>query len=101
MGDEFFIQGTHNRWAADAMDKDETIPGLWKGELTLGASGKEEFQIIADGDDHKVYHPGSAKCTRRSEPVLGPEAADKTLAWVLEGEPYTSVKIEFFLGEKS
>jgi polyketide synthase-associated protein len=100
-GDEFFIQGTHNAWATDAMERHDSISGLWTGEISLDSTGVAEFQIIADGDAEKVYHPPEAKCARRSAPVQGPEACDKEKAWVLTGPPYASFKIEFFIGENS
>jgi len=99
-GDEFFIQGSHNSWAPDAMERHESIPGLWTGEITVDSTGTAEFQIIADGDSEKVYHP-SGKTSSKAAPVQGPETAGKETAWVIRGEPYSSFKVEFFVGDLS
>jgi hypothetical protein len=98
-GDEFFIQGTHNGWTPDAMERHDSIPGLWTGEISVDGSGLAEFQIIADGDAEKVYHPPMAKCSRKAAPVLGPESSSKENAWYIRAEPYASFKVEFFVGD--
>jgi len=99
-GDEFFIQGTHNDWSQDALDRHDSIQGLWTGAITLGQSGEELFQVIADGDEDKVYHPGQPRCTLKAAMIHGPTAASKDKAWLITGAPGDTFTIEFFQQEK-
>jgi hypothetical protein len=84
-GDEFFVQGSHNDWTPDPLEKHDTIPGLWTGMIELGSSGEAEIQIVADGDKEKVYHPQSGRCTLKAAPIEGPEKVDKDVAWLIRG----------------
>jgi len=95
-GDDFFIRGSHNDWLPQPLERHDYIPGLWTVSLTLGVSGMEEFQVIADENEEMVYHPEMPKCTMRSAPVLGPEKAGKDLAWLLKGNAGDTFRIEFF-----
>mmetsp|Transcript_33206 Transcript_33206/g.60146 ORF Transcript_33206/g.60146 Transcript_33206/m.60146 type:complete len:946 (+) Transcript_33206:81-2918(+) len=99
-GDDFFIQGTFNGWDQDAMERSDAVMGLWTGEITIGSSGQEAFQIIADNDEEKVYCPDRPNCTSKAAPVQGPKTASKEKSWVIRGAPGDSFRIEFFQQEK-
>merc|ERR1712232_771678 len=36
-GDEFFIQGTHNNWMPEALERHDSIIGLWMSTLSIGS----------------------------------------------------------------
>jgi [acyl-carrier-protein] S-malonyltransferase len=96
-GDDFAIQGSFNNWVADeSMDRHPSIPGLWIGEVTLGSTGEEEFQIIGDGDKNLVYSPSTSYCSYKAAPIKGPGAAEKEMSWVIRGNPGDIFKVEFF-----
>jgi len=96
-GTMFFIQGTFNSWQLGELRRDTVINGLWTFELVVGSSGEEQFQIVADGDISMVYHPPCARCTRKAALVVGPEPAEKEVAWLIQGSPGDMFKVEFFL----
>jgi len=100
MGDEFFIQGSHNEWSADALDRHDTIPGLWTGSVTLGDTGEEHFQIIADSDEDKVYHPGMPRCTLKATAIQGPGKATRDNTWLIRGNAGDTYSVEFFQQDK-
>lgn len=95
-GDEFFLQGTHNGWKFQALERHDYIQGLWVGTLTLGSTGEEEFQIVADQNEEMVYHPQAPKCTLKAAPIQGPEKVEKELAWLVRGKEGDTFRIEFF-----
>lgn len=99
-GDDFFLQGTFNNWEAEAMERSDSILGLWVGDIVLGSSGVEHFQIMADNDDEKIYCPDRPNCTSKVAQVQGPKSAGKEKSWVLRGAPGDKFKIEFFQQEK-
>nr|AIW63288.1 polyketide synthase AS3D904 [Azadinium spinosum] len=98
-GDEFFLQGTLNSWTPEPLDKHDTIPGLWIGTITLGDSGEDQFQIVADNDVSRVYHPNNPYCTVKAAPIAFGKA-DKELAWVIRGNEGDSFRVEFFQSDK-
>lgn len=95
-GDDFFLQGTHNGWICDALERHDTIPGLWVGEIRIGTTGEEEFQIVSDNDTTKVFHPGMSRCRHKAAYVKGPEDASREKAWLVSGSPGDEFTIEFF-----
>eukprot|EP00747_Dinoflagellata_sp_TGD_P140397 gnl/TRDRNA2_/TRDRNA2_176008_c0_seq1.p1 gnl/TRDRNA2_/TRDRNA2_176008_c0~~gnl/TRDRNA2_/TRDRNA2_176008_c0_seq1.p1 ORF type:complete len:938 (+),score=226.31 gnl/TRDRNA2_/TRDRNA2_176008_c0_seq1:89-2902(+) len=95
-GDEFFLRGTFNSWAAEDMERHESIEGLWTGKIHLGSTGQETFQIMADNDEDMLYFPDMENCTMKAAPVQGPGKAEKTKCWMIKGEPYDTYDIEFF-----
>merc|ERR1712151_1259963 len=99
-GDEFFVQGSHNDWTPDPLEKHDSIPGLWVGTVEIGSSGETEIQIVADGDKEKIYHPQTSKCTLKAAPIVGPGKAGKDLSWLVRGNPGATFKIEFFQQDK-
>ncbi|CAE7231993.1 ppsC [Symbiodinium pilosum] len=99
-GDDFSLQGTFNNWEAEPMERSDSILGLWVGEITVGSTGAEHFQVIADNDDEKVYCPDRPNCTSKVAQVQGPKTAAKEKSWVIRGAPGDKFKIEFFQQEK-
>lgn len=61
------------------------------GEIVLGSTGVEQFQIMADNDDEKIYCPDRPNCGSKVETssfcgvllqmaqVQGPKTAGKAL----------------------
>jgi len=99
-GDEFFVQGTFNDWTPDSLERHDSIQGLWVGTVTIGETGEELFQIIADSDEEKIYHPGQTRCTLKAASIIGPAKATKDFAWLIEGNAGDSYTIEFFQQDK-
>jgi hypothetical protein len=97
-GDEFFIQGTFNNWTPEPLDRHD-VQGCWAGTITLDAQGEDSFQIVADNDLMKTYHPVVPYCMQKSVPIaLG--KADKDLCWTIKGQEGDIFKIEFFQQDK-
>merc|ERR1712183_223238 len=82
-GDEFFIQGTHNNWMPEALERHDSIIGLWMSTLSIGSEGEEQFQIIADEDDLKCYCPNQSRCSLKAAPINGPVKANRELTWLV------------------
>jgi len=100
-GSEFFIQGSFNEWETEALDQHSSITGLWTGEITLGSSGTESFQIIADNDTELAYSPAVKDCKLKATKINGPGAADKEYCWNITGNPGDVFTIEFFIQEQN
>ncbi|CAE8597532.1 unnamed protein product [Polarella glacialis] len=96
-GDEFSLRGSFSDWDLEPLDRHESIPGLWTTTFLIGDSGEEEFQIVADEDEEKVYYPKNPHCTSKVQPVQGPGVApDTDHAWLVRGRPGDTFRIEFF-----
>nr|AQS99218.1 type I polyketide synthase [Gambierdiscus excentricus] len=95
-GDEFFLRGTHNDWRPEPMERDDVILGLWIGQVTLGPTGVEEFQVVADNNLDMVYHPEVSRCESKLAVVKGPDDAGKDLTWAIRGKEGDVFRIEFF-----
>jgi len=67
----YFIQGSWNEWAPQAM-KDEN-DGCHSFTMVLGNESYEEFQITLDGNTEKLLHPPFAQAAKGTE-VCGPDA---------------------------
>jgi len=95
-GDEFFLRGTHTGWEPVAMERHDSIPNLWTCMVTLGDTGLEQFQVMGDSDEDKIFHPGQPMCTIKSVAICGPSGSTKDNAWLLRGEPNDTFTVEFF-----
>jgi len=95
-GDKFYIRGTFSDWMPEELERHDEFSGLWSGTIMLGAGGQEHFQVIADNDLEKVFHPAERGCTQKCSPVQGPERAGQDLSWVIQGEPGETFTVEFF-----
>merc|ERR1719401_1925946 len=86
-GDEFFLQGTLNSWTPEPLDRHDTIPGLWVGTITLGESGEDQFQIVADNDATRVYHPNNPYWHYHAGRIWGGPVPDRSGQRCYEGLP--------------
>merc|ERR1712150_251353 len=75
LGTSYYLTGTSNDWGYDAMEEDAEMVGLYTSIVTLGESGQEEFQIVADQDEDMTFSPKMEQCTMKSAPVFGPGKA--------------------------
>merc|ERR1712186_225176 len=58
MGGLFYLTGTFNDWEFDtAMEPDSQVKGLFTATITIGSTGEEQFQIIADRDPTMTFFP--------------------------------------------
>lgn len=99
-GDDFFIRGTFTGFEPQPMEMDHDISGLWVTEVTIGNTGEEQFQILADEDEEKIYHPMMPRCTSKTAPISGPSKASKEKCWMIKGVPGSVFRIEFFQQKK-
>jgi len=96
-GDEFFLQGTANEWIPEPLDRDEDVPGLWKGTIMLDTkTGLDRFQIVGDASADMVYYPNVAFCSQKTATIQFGPCKEKDYCWCIEGQPGEHVKIEFF-----
>jgi hypothetical protein len=93
-GERFYLSGSFNKWGMERMTQDPAISSLCSCTITLGASGEELFNIIADEDPFSLYYPTEPRCTWKACPIIGPEPPppeDKEeAAWCIVGEPGTA-----------
>lgn len=100
-GDDFFIMGSHNEWTREPLERDGEITGLWIGEIIIGLSGEELFQINADDDDEKVYFPNQPRCRQKSARIIGPsKQPSREKSWCIRGDPGSVYRVEFFQQEQ-
>merc|ERR1711920_860562 len=92
----FFVRGTFNEWVPQILTRHVTREGLWSTSITIGNKGEEEFQVVADDDEAKIFHPGCARCRRMSHRVLGPSMETKEKTWLITGKPGETCTIEVF-----
>mmetsp|Transcript_45782 Transcript_45782/g.128817 ORF Transcript_45782/g.128817 Transcript_45782/m.128817 type:complete len:938 (-) Transcript_45782:123-2936(-) len=95
-GDEFFLQGTFSNWSPVPLERHDSINGCWVGTITIGSQGEEQFQVVGDSDEEKVYCPTTGRCALKASPIQGPSKADKEKAWLIMGSPGDSYRVEFF-----
>jgi len=98
LGDRFYLSGTFNDWGMDDMAEDVAVPNLHSAEITIGATGEELFHVIANEDPGLAYYPrDTARCTRKVEPIVGPEEMDdkEECCWAIVANPGTRYRIEF------
>jgi len=98
LGDRFYLSGTFNDWGMDDMAEDVAVPNLHSAEITIGATGEELFHVIANEDPGLAYYPrDTARCTRKVEPIVGPEEVDdkEECCWAIVANPGTRYRIEF------
>jgi len=104
LGDCFFLSGTFNEWGMDCMTEDAKVPNLHCAEITVGETGEELFHIVANEDPGLTYFPRhTARCTRKAEPVAGPEEVDspEECSWAIVADPGTRYRVEFFCSPHS
>lgn len=80
----FFIQGSWNEWAPQAM-KDEG-DGCHSFTMVLGSESYEEFQINLDGNAEKLLRPPFAQAAKGTE-VCGPDTEPDTAGmntWLID-----------------
>uniref|UniRef100_A0A7S2QPL8 Ketosynthase family 3 (KS3) domain-containing protein n=1 Tax=Zooxanthella nutricula TaxID=1333877 RepID=A0A7S2QPL8_9DINO len=98
-GDEYFLTGTFNNWSHDPCMADSTVEGLHVGDITIGPSGYEEFQVVADQDNKKKFYPETRHCALKSALVHGPGEAEANMSWCIKGEQGDRFRVEFFISE--
>lgn len=100
LGTFYYLTGSANGWALDAMEQDDMLEGLYSTTLTLGPSGTEVFQIVADEDRDMTFFPAASNCHWKSTAVKGPEPASNDKAWLVSGYPGETYRIEFTKSSK-
>jgi len=94
-GEDFAIRGTWSEWQIEPLTADDTIAGLWSCSVTIGQSGVEQFQIVAD--EEKIYYPATENCSSMAAEVWGPGRQAVTgKTWLMQGKPGAEYRIEFF-----
>jgi len=101
LGSDYFLSGTHNGWSYDSMEPDAMLAGLFKGFVTVGASGEEQFQVVADESAAMTFHPEDPLTTRKSSPVKGPDDSSRENAWCIRGEEGEQFRVEFYVSESN
>jgi len=95
---EFYCTtGNHNDWAEDRMMEGD-VPGLFYQEIDVPDSGTLEFRVLAEGDPEKVIGPEST--TSRKVGLIAGPSKDLRTSWMVQGEPGSMVRVEFFAPAK-
>lgn len=96
LGSFYYLTGSSNDWSYTPMEADDMLDGLYAAAITLGSSGHDKFQIVADETKDMTFAPefdGAA----RSGKVLGP--ATSAACWSITGYPGTKYRVEFCKSE--
>merc|ERR1712039_1158543 len=80
----------------EPLDRDEDVPGLWKGTITLDEKGLDDFQIVGDAVDTKVYFPNVPNCTMKAVPIQFGTCSEREHSWRIMGQEGDDIRIEFF-----
>lgn len=88
----FSITGSFNGWEEDRMAPGD-VPGQFMTTITMPSSGSAEFRFCKDGDTGKVVCPQEPNCSRKTAPIVGPDAGLK-YNWLITGEADSEVQIE-------
>jgi len=89
----YCTSGSHNDWTDDRMEEGGS-PGLFHQDITMPTGGTLEFRILAEGDQDRSIGPDHTT-KRTSAPIVGP-SADVRTSWIIEGQPGSDYRIEFF-----
>uniref|UniRef100_A0A7S4Q9J2 Ketosynthase family 3 (KS3) domain-containing protein n=1 Tax=Alexandrium monilatum TaxID=311494 RepID=A0A7S4Q9J2_9DINO len=81
----YTIMGSWSAWL-EAEDMEEEEPGIFGCTVTLRDHCVEQFQILLDGNPHRILHPSMPQASQHS-PVLGPSARATGLCWLIDGRP--------------
>lgn len=82
--DSYYITGSWAQWQHPQCMEVEG-DGKWGFTVTLGANCWEEFQIVLDGDAHRILHPGRPQAPKDC-PVFGPdEMSAEYFRWRIDG----------------
>ena len=88
----YSITGSFNQW-----DEDRMAPGDAAGQhattVQVPSSGTVEFRFLKNGEPDKVIGPATPFCTKKTAPILGPEAG-LTNCWVVRAAPEVELQIE-------
>jgi len=98
LGGSYYLTGSMNSWDYGQFVPDLLVEGLYSVSVFIGETGQEHFQVVADMDQELTFHPGSASCTRKSAPVLGPDAEAQG-KWCIKDSPGSVYRIEFYKSE--
>lgn len=101
LGTFYYITGSFNNWARIPMEQDDMLDGLYSVVITIGNSGEELFQIVADDDEEMTFFPAIARCHWKSTEVKGPAAAPRDKAWSVTAYPGQMVRVEFAKAENN
>jgi 3-oxoacyl-(acyl-carrier-protein) synthase len=99
MGNSYFLTGSFNDWGYDSLEADDAVVGLYYCTLTVGATGAEDFQVVADQEVNMTFYPEMPKCSIKSAPLAGPAKTTKEYCWVIRGAPGDTYRVEFYKSE--
>jgi len=98
LGSFYYLTGSFNSWSYTPMEADDMLCGLYATTLTLGNTGRETFQVVADEAPEMTFAP-EGDGTMRSGKVVGPAEAPSGQAWMIAGLPGEKYCVEFCKSE--
>mmetsp|Transcript_69850 Transcript_69850/g.151953 ORF Transcript_69850/g.151953 Transcript_69850/m.151953 type:complete len:944 (+) Transcript_69850:53-2884(+) len=99
LGCSYSLTGTFNRWEYELMEEDPRLDGLFVATITLGSTGEECLQVVADEDPELTFSPPVPRCTKKSVKVNGPSTAGREVSWCIRGNPHDKFRVEFYRSE--
>mmetsp|Transcript_43343 Transcript_43343/g.114654 ORF Transcript_43343/g.114654 Transcript_43343/m.114654 type:complete len:938 (+) Transcript_43343:82-2895(+) len=99
LGSSYYIVGTFNDYDKEPLFADDQLPGLHTATVLIGATGQEEFQILADKDPNMIFYPATQKCVMKGGPILGPGEATQDDVWCIRGAEGDQFRVEFYRSE--
>merc|ERR1712224_744418 len=92
LGDFFAVTGNFNDWTEERMAEGD-VPGLHYQEIEVPASGVLQFRFCIEGDTEKSFGPAFKNCSKKTVPIIGPEA-DVTTFWEVSAPPSSGIRVE-------
>jgi len=92
----YTISGNFNEWDDDRMLAGGSVPGVHTTTLDVPDDGVLEFYFHRMGDRKQVLCPDIPDCSRRAEPIIGPQNELRN-KWVVRASPGTEVAVELFV----
>eukprot|EP00811_Abedinium_folium_P036143 NODE_887_length_2715_cov_6.246522.p1 GENE.NODE_887_length_2715_cov_6.246522~~NODE_887_length_2715_cov_6.246522.p1 ORF type:complete len:488 (+),score=118.56 NODE_887_length_2715_cov_6.246522:1084-2547(+) len=98
----YSISGSFSAWQARGMTTNALATHLWEARFRLGPLGREEFQILRDGDTSQAVHP--PRSTAQEGPglaIAGPDGEGAGKNWIVSGDCGEVVHVQFGLADGS
>lgn len=94
---KYYVTGSWGNWTYQRMLSKSNEENMYEVTFHIGATGKEQFQIVRDKDKTQVFYPGSVGDSQDRLHVLGPNEFSEGRRWDVFGEVGEEVQIKLCL----
>lgn len=94
----YYVTGTFTKWHHIAMQcADDSQLQEWSTTFRIGQRGREEFQILRDGDRLQAIYPTFPHATGAGEEACGPDEYGSGRHFQVKGTPEEEVELSLFV----